>query len=107
MLVRGNPIFANDGSLRFLEGLAIDVSALKEAEVEKLAIERKMLEAQKLESLGVLAGGIAHDFNNILTAVLAHAEMAHATLGPTDPVVPRRRSLPANARLCRLGPPQR
>ena len=98
MLVRGNPIFANDGSLRFLEGLAIDVSALKEAEVEKLAIERKMLEAQKLESLGVLAGGIAHDFNNILTAVLAHAEMAHATLGPTDPVVPHLQQIEQAAR---------
>ena len=80
VLVRGRPIFADDGTLRFLEGLAIDVTALKQAEGEKISLERKMLEAQKLESLGVLAGGIAHDFNNILTAVLANAELARSVL---------------------------
>ncbi len=76
ILVRGRPIYAADGSLRFIEGLAIDVTALKQAEQEKIAIERKLFEGQKLESLGVMAGGVAHDFNNILTSVLVNASLA-------------------------------
>jgi len=43
---------------------------------EKERMERQLLHAQKLESLGVLAGGIAHDFNNILAAIMGHAAMA-------------------------------
>jgi nitrogen-specific signal transduction histidine kinase len=52
-----------------------DVSELRQAERERRAFERRLLETQKLEGLGVLAGGIAHDFNNALTAVKGHAEL--------------------------------
>ncbi len=83
VLVRGRPVFTDQGGLRFLEGLAIDVTALKSAEAEKLAFERQLLETQKLESLGVLAGGIAHDFNNLLTAMLGNATLARLTLDPS------------------------
>ena len=86
VLVRGRPIYDDPGALRFVEGLAIDVTALKQAEQEKLAIERKLLAAQKLESLGVLAGGIAHDFNNILTSVLANASLARHDAAAGQPV---------------------
>jgi len=43
---------------------------------DRLAMEGKLQQAQKMESLGALAGGIAHDFNNILTGVLGYADLA-------------------------------
>jgi PAS domain S-box-containing protein len=63
-----------------IAGTHTDITARKVAENENDALQRKMLETQKLESLGVLAGGIAHDFNNLLTAVLGNASLLHLDL---------------------------
>ena len=54
------------------------------------AIERKrtadaLVEAHKLESLGLLAGGIAHDFNNLLGAILGQTGLALSKLPPHSP----------------------
>ncbi len=57
-------------------GTAFDVTARVKATEARLKVERKLLEAQKLESLGLLAGGVAHDFNNLLTVIQGNANMA-------------------------------
>lgn len=48
--------------------------------------ETAMRQAQKMESLGILAGGTAHDLNNLLVVMLGQASLALARLAPEDPV---------------------
>ena len=67
---------APDGTPLRMAGTHTDITSLKAAETEREKLRLKMLDSQKLESLGVLAGGIAHDFNNLLTVILANATLA-------------------------------
>ena len=70
------PMFDADGSLIGVLGIGRDITERNKAEERQLNLERQLLHAQKLESLGVLSGGIAHDFNNLLMAVLGNLELA-------------------------------
>ncbi len=69
-------------------GLVIfnDITDRLLAEAEQRALERRMLEAQRMESLAVLAGGVAHDFNNLLVGILGNADLALRELPPSSPV---------------------
>ena len=53
-----------------------DITELRQAEEKKMDLERQLLHAQKLESIGTLAGGIAHDFNNVLGGIMGYTEMS-------------------------------
>lgn len=64
-----------DGRVTHCIGVVEDITERKRMEAELKDIQAKMLQTQKLESLGVLAGGIAHDFNNLLMAIVGHAEV--------------------------------
>jgi PAS domain S-box-containing protein len=63
-----------------------DITAAKQAEAQQAALDLRLQQAERVESLSVLAGGIAHDFNNILVTVLGNAELALMDLPPESPV---------------------
>jgi len=74
-----------DGSMSIL-AVSNDVTDRKRAERAKLEMERQLLHAQKMDSLGALAGGIAHDFNNLLAVIMSNIEIAISDIPMTSPV---------------------
>jgi signal transduction histidine kinase/CheY-like chemotaxis protein len=62
-----------------------DITERRRAEAEREELDRQLREAQRWESLGVLAGGVAHDFNNILAAIQGAAGLARRGLPPGSP----------------------
>ena len=59
-------------------GIGVDIAERKQA-------EEMMQQAQRLDSLGLLAGGVAHDFNNLLVAMLGQSSLALTRLSPAEP----------------------
>jgi len=59
-----------------------DISEKIRAEENRKALEKQLLQTQKMESIGLFAGGIAHDFNNILSAILGYGEIVMQDLTP-------------------------
>jgi len=49
---------------------------LREESEQRLLVEKRLLQSQKMESVGQLTGGIAHDFNNLLAVVMGNVELA-------------------------------
>lgn len=98
----GEATFDSNGNMLLLVGTIQDITERKLIENERADIERQLLQAQKLESLGVLAGGIAHDFNNLLAVIIGHCSLAK--LMPkkaVDSIQPIEKAAERAAELCR------
>jgi PAS domain S-box-containing protein len=64
----------------------LDITDRKRAEEDRTRLQRQLLHAQKMESLGSLAGGIAHDMNNVLGAILGLASAYIETQSAGSPI---------------------
>ena len=84
--VTAAPIFDSAGEVIQIVHSCRDITERKRSEEERRQLQAQILQAQKLESLGVLAGGIAHDFNNLLVGVLGYASLALDELAADSPI---------------------
>jgi PAS domain S-box-containing protein len=75
-----------DGTCVRLHGTFQDITELKAALDERLAIQEQFQQVQKLESIGLLAGGVSHDFNNMLSVILGYGEELLDKLHEGDPL---------------------
>lgn len=78
------PRYTDDGRFLGFVGTCMDVTALREAESERLAMQAQLQESARVESIARLAGGVAHEFNNLLTGVLGNANLAQLEPGLTQ-----------------------
>jgi len=65
---------------------------------ERLRLEAKLLQAQKMDAVGRLAGGVAHDFNNLLTIITSYSELALDSVIPGSPTQSRIQEILSAAR---------
>jgi two-component system, cell cycle sensor histidine kinase and response regulator CckA len=69
-------------ALNFIRMEAVHESSEKQRE----SLEKQLVQAQKMESVGRLAGGVAHDYNNMLSIITGYAELALEKVSPEDPL---------------------
>jgi len=70
---------ASEASLREKSG------SLEQSIVARSAMEKRLVQSQKLEAVGQLTGGIAHDFNNLLLVVIGNLDLLKDTAPPGSP----------------------
>ena len=90
----GGDLFWMEVDLRRVSLLGRDSMLMSGRDISlRKSLEQNLLEAQKLEAIGLLAGGVAHDFNNLLTVINGYAELLAAQLEADDALAAEAREI--------------
>lgn len=65
--------FSDQGELEYIRGFILD-------KTEDKALEERLVQSRKMESMGSLANGVAHDLNNILSGIIGYSQLAKLNL---------------------------
>ncbi|MBL8672065.1 MAG: PAS domain S-box protein [Alphaproteobacteria bacterium] len=60
---------------RYFTGVLHDLTEAVEAEEQKLLLESRLKQSERLSVIGLLTGGVAHEINNVLTPILLFARL--------------------------------
>ncbi len=74
-------------------GIARDITERKRMEQEQEKLQVQLLQAQKMEAVGILASGVAHDFNNLLQTMSGTIELMRRNVLHDHPDADRLRIL--------------
>jgi two-component system cell cycle sensor histidine kinase/response regulator CckA len=74
-------------------GNIVEILCVGNDVTERKHLERQLLQALKMESIGTLAGGIAHDFNNLLMGILGNTSLMLMNADSADPNYNRLKSI--------------
>lgn len=83
IILRHAFLYGVDETINGLICSGMDITDKIQEEKERRAMEEKIRQTQRLESIGILAGGMAHDFNNLLVGIIGNADLALMET-PTD-----------------------
>jgi PAS domain S-box-containing protein len=83
------PVPDKEGNIVKWIGVCTDITKNKE-------MEQQLLQAQKMEAIGVLAGGVAHNFNNMLMGILGYVSELIINKSDSDPEYETLKSIDAS-----------
>ena len=71
------PIFDAEESLTSIGSVAVDIS-------DRIQLEERLRQSQKMEAIGGLTGGVAHEFNNLLMVIRGNLELMAIDIAQDD-----------------------